>query len=185
MTPLSIKTSPHGSSVSRSPSPSDVTSYNSPKINSKLDLTTPVAALPIHTPCTDSALDLSRPTVRQRHRFAPYPLMAPRLPRFFAPPPLPSAAFPGLLMPAPFSLGHNVLCAERFTHDVTRCNNNMAAPHAGALQIRPDVMTHARESLQETGARVLFSVVHWLRCVGGFNSLPLKSQVSDPTFNKQ
>ena len=181
LSPLSVKIPPSTSSFAQTPSPDDVTRYDSPGNASKVEVTPPSRALKPHLLSNYTALDLSRSSMRHRHSFAPYPLTAPRLPRFFPPPQLTPTAFPGLLMPASLSLAHNVITAERLSHDVTRQHN--ALTPAGSALVLADV-TPVRESLQETGARVLFSVVHWLRCVGGFNSLPLKSQVYDFLFLK-
>ena len=126
-------------------------------------------------PHSDTAMDLSKPALTAT---APFPYIKQH--PFYAkslPFPGAGAAFPGLLMPAHLNFAQNVMSAEQYASDVTQPGLSSRA----MLKLKSDVMTRGGggvgESLQESSARVLFSVVHWLRCVGAFSSFHLKCQV--------
>ena len=122
-------------------------------------------------PHSDTAMDLSKPAPTARFPYIKqHPFYAKSLPF----PGVGAAAFPGLLMPAHLNFAQNVMSAEQYASDVTQPGLSSRA----MLKLKSDVMTRGSgESLQESSARVLFSVVHWLRCVGAFSSFHLKCQV--------
>ena len=115
-------------------------------------------------------MDLSKPAPTAPFPYIKqHPFYAKSLPFLGA-----GAAFPGLLMPAHLNFAQNVMSAEQYSSDVTQPGLSSRA----MLKLKSDVMTRGGgESLQESSARVLFSVVHWLRCVGAFSSFHLKCQV--------
>ena len=139
-----------------------------PQLHPRLSLQTPPFPTPPHS---DTAMDLSKHAAT-----SPYPPLL-KLPQFTSPKiAYPSATHPfpqGLLLPAQMGFAQSVMAAERYSHDVTEQGMS-------ALMMPPRFTSSVviRESLQESSARMLFSIVHWLRCVGAFSSLPAKCQVN-------